>query len=124
MQIMRDELAGDGPPLVIFTHFPVLPLNAVWMDNNMLALNGATVHEILKQRKERVRAVFYGHVHQNMQTFRDGVLYASIASAFSQFAAWPDDVEVQLDPQHPPGYGFVHLLPEQTIIHQHTFERP
>lgn len=124
LQIVREELAKEGPPLVIFTHFPVLDLNSVWMDTNMLTLNGAEFHDIVKQGRERVRAVFYGHVHQNMQTFRDGVLYVSGASAFSQFAAWPDDVEVQLDAQHPPGYGFVHLLPEQTIIHQHTFERP
>jgi len=46
------------------------------------------------------------------------------ASTFSQFAAWPDDRQVQYDPDHPPGYSFVHLLPEQTIIHQHTFPRP
>ena len=124
LQFVRDELTKGDSPLVIFTHFPILALNSVWMDTNMLTLNGREVHEIVREEKQRVRGVFYGHVHQNMQTFRDGVLYVSGASAFSQFAAWPDDVDVQIDEQHPPAYGFVHLLPGQTIVHQHTFERP
>ena len=124
LQIVREEMARDGLPLVIFTHFPIFPLNSVWMDENMLTLNGPQFHEIARQARGRLRGVFHGHVHQNMQTMRDGVLYVSIASAFSQFAAWPDDKEVRYDTQHPPGYGFVHLLPQQTIIHQHAFPRP
>jgi 3',5'-cyclic AMP phosphodiesterase CpdA len=124
LQIVRQELSANGPPLVIFTHFPILPLNSVWMDKNMLTINGAAFHDIVKQDVRRLRGVFYGHVHQPMQTSRDGVLYISAVSAFSQFAAWPSDVEVQLDPEHLPGFGFVHLMPEQMIVHQHTFPRP
>lgn len=124
LQIVRDEIARGGPPLVIFTHFPILSMNSEWMDANMLTLNGPQFHEMVKEDRDRIRAVFHGHVHQHMQTVRDGVLYVSVASAFSQFAAWPGDKDVRFDAQHPPAYGFVHLLPEQTIIHQHTFERP
>ena len=123
LQVVREEVDRDEQ-LVIFTHFPVLPLNSVWMDANMLTLNGQQFHDIIKIARDRLRGVFHGHVHQNMQTLRDGVLYASIASAFSQFAAWPDDEDIRYDSQHPPGYGFIHLLPQQTIIHQHIFQRP
>ena len=124
LEIVREEVSRDGPPLVIFTHYPIFPLNSVWMDTYMLTLNGAAFHDIVREAGSRLRAVFHGHVHQNMQTLRDGVLYTSIASVFAQFAAWPNDVVTSFDTQHPPGYGFVHLLPQQTIIHQHTFERP
>lgn len=123
LQVVREEIAREGQ-LTIFTHFPIFPLNSVWMDANMLTLNGQQFHDIIKGARDRVRGVFHGHVHQNMQTVRDGILYASIASAFSQFAAWPGDEDVRYDLQHPPGYGFIHLLPQQTIIHQHTFQRP
>ena len=58
-----------------------------------------------------------------MQTLRDGILYVAVASAFAQFNAWPEDVNVRYDPVHPPGFNFVHLLPAQTIIHQHVIAR-
>jgi Icc protein len=124
LDIVRAEIASGAEPLTIFGHFPVLPLNSLWMDRNMTVLNGLAFHKIMREGRDRLRGVFYGHVHQPMQTWRDGVLYVSVASAFSQFAAWPDDVDVRLDGDHDPGYGYVHLLPEQTIIHHHTFPRP
>lgn len=124
LQIVREELQRDAAPAVLFTHYPIFPMNSIWMDENMLTLNGPEFHKILMDAPVRPRAVFHGHVHQNMQTVRDGMIYASTASVFSQFAAWPDDVDVRYDEQHPPGFGFVHVLPQQMIIHQHTFERP
>lgn len=124
LEAARREAEGDGPPLTVLTHFPVLPLNAIWMDANMLTLNGPQLHEALRPAGERLRGVFHGHVHQPMQTRRDGVLYVSVASVFAQFTAWPTDLNIGFDPAHEPGYAFVHLLSEQTIIHQHTFPRP
>jgi hypothetical protein len=94
------------------------------MDGNMLILNGEELHQALRPAAGRLRGIFHGHVHQPMQIVRDGILYASGASAFSQFAAWPADITARHDPDHLPGYGFVHLLPDRTIIHQHTFPRP
>lgn len=124
LEILRREAQSDGPPLVVFIHYPALPMNAPWMDNNALILNGEEFHQILRPAADRLRGVFHGHIHQAMQVTRDGVLYVSVASAFSQFAAWPADIDVRFDPNYLPGYGFIHLLPTQTIIHQHTFPRP
>lgn len=124
LEVVRREATAAGPPLIVFMHFPVLPLNSPWMDANMLVLNGEELHQALRPARERLRGVFYGHVHQPMQTVRDGILYVSAASAFSQFGAWPTDQVTSYDTDHLPGYSFVHLLPTQTIIHQHTFLRP
>jgi Icc protein len=124
LELLARETEPDGPPLTVFLHFPVLPMNSIWMDDNMLVLNGNLLHQALRRCRRRLRGVFHGHIHQHMQTIRDGVRYSSVASAFAQFAAWPADSEVRFDPDEPPGYSFVHLLPEQTIVHQHTFARP
>ncbi len=124
LQLAAVEAQEDGPPLVVFIHFPVQPLNSAWMDDNMLIVNGQALHETLLPAKERLKGVFHGHVHQHMQTFRDGILYVSVASAFDQFYAWPDDITPSYDPDRDPGYSFVHLTPELTIIHPHTFPRP
>lgn len=124
LELARREATPDGPPLTIFMHYPLHPLNSPWMDQNALALNGAVMHQALLPARERLRGVFYGHIHQAMQTLRDGILYVAGASAFAQFTAWPTDQEPYSDADYPPGYSFVHLLPEQTIIRQHGFLRP
>lgn len=124
LAVVRAEATAVGPPLTVFLHFPALPMNAIWMDAYMLVINGAQLHEALLPARERLRGVFYGHIHQSMQTVRDGIVYTAVPSLFSQFAAWPNDTVVREDPDYLPGFNFVHLLPDQTIIHQHTFPRP
>ena len=124
LDIVRREAIPDGPPLLVFMHFPVLPLNSIWMDTYMLVINGNELHEALLPARDRLRGVFFGHIHQNTQTFRDGILYVSVASAFAQFSAWPNANTTGFDVEHPPAFNFVHLLPDQTIIHQHVFPRP
>jgi Icc protein len=124
LETVAQESLSDGPPLVVFIHYPVLPLNSIWMDDNMLIQNGEDLHLALLPVRKRLRGVFLGHVHQNMQTTRDNIEYYSVASVFSQFAAWPNDVDTRFDPDHHPGYGFIHLLPDRTIVHQHSFPRP
>ncbi len=124
MAVVRAEATAVGPPLTIFMHFPSLPMNSTWMDLNMPVLNGAAFHQALLPARERLRGVFYGHVHQSMQTVKDGIVYTAVPSLFAQFNAWPGDDFVREDPDYLPGFNFVHLLPEQTIVHQHTFPRP
>jgi 3',5'-cyclic-AMP phosphodiesterase len=124
LEWLRHEAATDGPPLTVFLHFPVVPMNAIWMDANMRLLNWEAVHDALRPAVNRLRGVFYGHVHQSMQTVRDGVRYTAVASSFAQFTAWPTDTQPHIDRAQPPGYNFVHLLPEQTIVRPCWFERP
>lgn len=124
LAVVRAEATAVGPPLTIFMHFPVLPMNSIWMDANMPVLNGEAFHQALLPARERLRGVFYGHVHQSMQTLKDGIVYTAVPSLFAQFSAWPEDDFVREDPDALPGFNFVHLLPQQTIVHQHTFPRP
>jgi 3',5'-cyclic AMP phosphodiesterase CpdA len=124
MEIVRAEAQADGPPLVIFIHYPPLPMDSPWMDSNMLVVNGEELHQALRPARKRLRGVFHGHVHNSMQTIRDGISYIAVGSSFSQFTAWPSDEVTGYDAQARPAFNFVHLMPEQTIVHQHTFLRP
>ena len=124
MEIVRQEAQGDGPPLVIFIHYPTLPTGSPWMDNNLLIINGDEFHRALLPAQNRLRAVFYGHIHQSMQTIRDGIVYIASGSSLSQFTAWPEDERVDYDAQASPAFNFVHLMPQQTMVHQYTFPRP
>lgn len=124
MNIVRRETQTEGHPLVIFLHYPALPLDSPWMDNNMLITNGEELHQALLPARHRLRAVFHGHVHNSMQTIRDGIVYVAVASGLSQLRAWPFDKIAKPELQAPPGFNFVHLMPQQTIVHQHTLQRP
>jgi len=123
LDVVREEVSSGSSQLTLFVHFPALPINSTWMDENMRIINGAALHETLLPARHRLRGVFHGHIHQHMQTMRDGILYVSAASTFSQLSAWPGVAVTGFDKEHPPAYNFVHLLPEQTIIHQHSFPR-
>ena len=124
IKLAGEEATSGDQPLTVFIHYPVLPMNSPWMDQNMLILNGEKLHEALKPSVHRLRGVFHGHIHQHMQSISDGIMYVGVASAFSQFGAWPEDIITHFDNEHDPGFSFVHLLANKTIIHQHTFPRP
>lgn len=122
LEVLRQECTAEGPPLTVFIHYPLWPLNSTWFDAHMLVINAAELHQILLTAKNRLRGVFHGHVHQPMQTIKDGITYTCAPSTFAQFAAWPG-AKTPAFVKDPPGYAFVHLLEEQTLVHQHTFER-
>ena len=121
-ELLARTATPDGAPLTIFVHFPALTMDAPWFDANMLLFEGERFHKILLPARERLRAVFHGHVHQPMQTICDGIVYACAPSATIQMTAGPVNIDTySIDADAPPGYNFVHLLPRQTIIHTHTF---
>ncbi|MCB0034300.1 MAG: metallophosphoesterase [Anaerolineales bacterium] len=122
-KILEEEIRTQTAFFTVFVHHPTWAMNSEWMDKNMLLLNGEKFHKTLKGGRYRLRGVFHGHIHQHMQTIHSGIVYTSVASTFAQFAAWPDDQEAREVPD-PPGFNFVHLLPDQMLVHQHTFERP
>lgn len=124
LKILREEATPTGPPLVVFLHHPVLRMDSPWMDANMLVMNGNDVHEALSNARNRLRGVFLGHIHQSTQTTRDGVLYVAAPSSFLQLTSWPSDITVGFEENEQPGFNFVRLLPEQTMIRQHRFPRP
>lgn len=122
--IIRNELETGTLPLILFMHFPVLPINSTWFDKNMLIVNGGKLHEELRSAAGRVKGVFHGHFHFPRITTRDGILYSCVSSSFANFSAWPGEVELQAD-ESLPGFNYVQLLPAgEMIIHNHTIPRP
>lgn len=75
--------AEDDRPLIVATHHHVLPMGTPWYDE-LCTRNGEVVHEVLRKAKHRLRAVFFGHVHQNMTMIRDQITYISVLSSWYQ----------------------------------------
>lgn len=83
-------LATTSEPVSVFMHYPPIPLGCDWIDRTMLVRNGAMLHEILKTHRERIRGVFFGHIHRPMSVLQDGILYAACGSSTMHFPTWPN----------------------------------
>ena len=127
LKVVRDEVARvvshSGPPLAVFVHFPVWPLDSRWFDENMLIENGARLHEGAPPRRAITSAASSTATSTcRSRATRDGIMYSSVASTVLNFGGWPDD-------EHPrfldtdPGFAVLRLLPEQTLVYHHRFRR-
>ncbi len=124
----------QGPPLVIALHHPPVPLDTHWLDvgwthgdgrqSNMLLDRGKEFARAIAPARERIRGVFFGHVHRAFHVLKDGILYASAPSAFGQLLTWPDQRQPQPAPWEPGGFSVVTVTPGQTTIRQHALPRP
>ncbi len=97
---------ADHPALICLHHNP-LAVGARWMDEIGLT-NAAAFFEVL-DRHPHVRAVLWGHVHQEIDTERHGVRLLASPSTCIQFK--PKASEFSLD-QRAPGYRRVWLYPD------------
>jgi Icc protein len=115
---------SDTRPLIIATHHQPLPSGTPWLDDWMRMENGEVFHGIVAQAHHRLRGVFHGHIHQQTQTFRDGVLYSSVGSPWCQFfsVTMPHNDTVIPDFASKPSFNIVTLTSEQTFIKQYSFD--
>ncbi|HLB60680.1 MAG TPA: metallophosphoesterase [Patescibacteria group bacterium] len=120
LRILTEEVSRGKQPLIIFIHFPALPLDSIWLDRDMLLFNGDDFHALLTRAKDRLCGVFFGHVHRGMQVYRDGILYSSAGSSFCQFYSYPfQEKPFDSDLPHQTGTGFFNIVtvtPEQTTV--------
>ncbi len=113
--------AHDDRPLVVAVHHNALPVGSPWLDDYMRITNGEALHQILLKAKDRLRGVFFGHVHQNIQMYQDGILYTSALSSWNQFNSWPGSTDTVADNDNP-GFNVVSLTSTQTFIRRWSFK--
>ncbi len=136
-ELRADQLArlaeictSDGLPLVIALHHEPVLLDVPWLDemtfmpSPMLVSNYAQFMDAIRPARERIRGVFFGHIHRGIQVQQDGLLFSSAPSVFGQLKAWPNLREVIPSPEEPGGYCLVTIEEQRTLIQQYTFARP
>lgn len=112
--------AVDDRPLVVALHHHALPLLSPWLDSIALD-NGEALHRVLLQARTRLRGVFYGHIHENTATTRDGITYYSALSGWFQTRTWPGQSEPFHDPMVEPGFNVVTLTASDTFVRFYRF---
>jgi Icc protein len=120
LALIRAETGDDGPPLTVFVHHPPFQMASPWLDENMIIANGEALHAALLPARDRLRGVFYGHLHRSCQVMRDGITYTCAAGTAWQYTWRPWDERPQVDGEYGSGYNVVHLLDNRTLVYQYV----
>ncbi len=96
--------------IAVCLHHQPLPVGSAWLDTMELD-NGDAFFSIL-DRHSNVRAVIWGHIHQNFEAERNGVRLLGTPSTCIQFT--PNHDAFQIDTT-PPGIRWLALLPNGEI---------
>ena len=131
---LRTLCAPHGPPLVIAIHHPPFPLDSAWLNDGwstatghtpaMLLDRGPEFLDAIEPARNRLRGVFFGHVHRAFQVLYRGILFTSAPSSLGQFLTWPGQDHPESSPGEPAGFSLVTVTAEQTIVRQHAVPRP
>lgn len=108
-QILRAAEAENLHTLVCLHHQPV-EIGCDWLDEQMVADAGAFFE--LLDHSPSVRGILWGHVHQELEHNRNGVLLMASPSTCVQFA--PGQKNFKLDDMAP-GYRWLRLHPDGRI---------
>lgn len=91
--------------VMIALHHPPVPIDSPWMDAIGLA-NAADLFDVI-DRYAQVRALTFGHIHQEFDRVRRGVRMLGAPSTCAQFKPRTD---VHVDDPSPPGYRWFTLF--------------
>jgi 3',5'-cyclic AMP phosphodiesterase CpdA len=105
----------DDRPLVVGIHHHALPLEAPWLDRINLK-NGIALHNTLLKVRDRLRGVFYGHIHEDVVTVREGISYYSTLSGWFQTQTWYGSEEPTRGLMREPGFNLVTLTETDTFV--------
>jgi Icc protein len=74
---------NDHQPVLLALHHPPIPTGSRWMDE--ISLINQTEFRHLLSKFSHVRAVIFGHAHQEMDETRDGIRWLCCPSTNVQF---------------------------------------
>ena len=97
--------AHDDVHALVCLHHPPRPCGCAWLDGNLNLDNPQDLFEVLDGHRN-VRALLWGHIHQEYDEERRGVRLLATPSTMVQFL--PDAREFGLD-DRPPGYRWLAL---------------
>lgn len=114
--------AGDAPIIAAMHHSPV-ETGVPWLDEQMRIQNGDRIQRILRAHRDQLAGVFHGHIHQQTDTYQDGVLYVCCPSTWSNLAGYPGVREGIADPLTPGGFNLVMLRDSGAFVRRCNLPR-
>ncbi|MEM1189032.1 MAG: 3',5'-cyclic-AMP phosphodiesterase [Pseudomonadota bacterium] len=105
-----EAAASEGLFTLLCLHHQPVPVGCRWLDEQMVS-DAHGFFDIIGRFKG-VRAVLWGHVHQELDELRDGVRLLCTPSTCVQFQ--PGQIDFALD-MRAPGYRWLELAPDGSI---------
>jgi Icc protein len=106
-QLQRlEQLLSTHPQrhtLICLHHHPI-EMHSQWLDQ--VGLQDADQLQTILAKHSQVRGVLWGHVHQELDTTRNGIRYLATPATCSQFLPGSDDFALD---NKPPGYRTLEL---------------
>ncbi len=118
---LADQLEAPGP-VFLFMHHPPFEVGIKAMDAIMMQDAGA-LYDVLAPHKDRIRHLFFGHVHRAIWGNWRGISYSCMRGTNHQvaldLAAPADQIKGNFEG---PAYGVVLLTEDQITVHMHDFD--
>jgi len=123
IEAVRAEARRGGAPFTLMLHYPPFVMGSPWLDGHMPLVNGDALHRALLPGRDRLRGVFYGHLHRSCQIGRDGITYTCAGSGIMAYhwRAW--DTHPLPDHATPPVYHVVAYFDDYVITQQCALAR-
>ena len=102
--------AAKGKHVMVCLHHQPVPVGSSWLDEQLVG-NSEEFIKVL-DRYDNVRAVIWGHVHQDFRGERKGVKMMSVPSTCVQFKPNSDDFAVD---NTSPGYRWLDIYPDGRV---------
>jgi Icc protein len=103
-RLERMLVENQKPHVMIFLHHHPVDIDCAWLDTQRLA--DADEFFAIVDRFPEVRGIFWGHIHQQFEIERNGVLLRSVPSTCIQFKPKSDDFALDTIA---PGYRMIDL---------------
>lgn len=111
LAFLEQALAGArGEHIMVCLHHHPIPMDCAWLDTQVVGSAEAFFQVI--DRHARVRAIIWGHVHQEYDQERNGVRMMAVPSTCVQFKPGSDEFAVD---DANPGYRWLDLHPDGRI---------
>lgn len=92
IEAVLGRVEGGTKPVAIFLHYPPGPVRSPWIDEHLLLRNGPAFLEALRDcAGDRLRGVFFGHLHCGLSLYSHGVFQCGVSSPACEFSAGPFD---------------------------------
>lgn len=87
---LAHTLAEGDKPCIIISHHPMAQVNSAWIDQHWLT-NSEDFWAVVSPFYQRLKAIFVGHVHQELQLVRHAIPLYTCPAASAQFKPFCDD---------------------------------
>ena len=113
----------QGGPVLVAAHYPFVRTGVPWIDKGARVQNGERLHELLAAQRERVTGVFFGHIHQVVNSFCDGIAYNCCPSTWFNFTGYPGMEKTDADLDTPGGFNLVVIRENRSFVRRFSLPR-